>query len=389
LSENDQEALMSSAREESYAAGSVICREGDPGDALFIVRQGRVAVLKEVGNGDHTLLGYRGTGEILGEVSLVGQQPRTASLIAADDTELICVAAEDFPGLMDQHPGIGQAILKVLSDRLQAADLARTSIFHEERAFEQRLERASGEAARLAELARVRQETIEIIAHDLRTPLTVIDGCLQMLRSNLSEEGQPQAIDMLDLAERSSSKLMALLEELLSAARREVPTVMLIREPVDVAGLLSVAVESARVSAKDAKIKIGLEVAPGLPSPVGDRAQLDRVTSNLLDNALSYTPTGGRILVGASANHNEIRVSITDTGPGVPREHRELIFERFSRVPGSKGRKLGFGLGLHFCRQVIEAHRGQIWVEAGPEDVGSRFIYTLPLERDMISDGSS
>ena len=151
LNEKDHQALISSTCEEQHSAGSVICREGEPSDALYIIRRGRVAVLKEVGNGDHALLGYRGPGEILGEVSLVGQQPRTASLIAADDTELMCVSANEFPSLMEQHPGIGRAILKVLSDRLQAADAARTSIFYEEKAFAQRLERASGEAARLAE----------------------------------------------------------------------------------------------------------------------------------------------------------------------------------------------------------------------------------------------
>jgi signal transduction histidine kinase len=380
LSEEEREALFSSGCKECHSEGSVICREGEPGDILYVIRKGQVAVLKEVGDGEHTVLGYRGTGEILGEMSLLTQQPRTASLIAADDTVLMCVSASDFTRLMERYPGISKAILRVLSDRLQAADVARTSTFYEEKALAQRLEQASGEATRLGELARVRQETIELVAHDLRTPLTVIDGCIQLLRSSLPNASETPASDIMDLAERSSSKLMDLLEDLLNAARRDVPAVIPARESVDLGGLVELATESAKVSAHGTGIRFDLQVEPGLARPLADGAQLERVVGNLLDNAVSYTPAGGSIGIEAAMDGEEIRVSVTDTGPGVPEEHRKLIFERFSRVPSTRGRKQGFGLGLAYCRQVIEAHSGRIWVEDNPSGEGSRFIFTLPSE---------
>jgi signal transduction histidine kinase len=102
------------------------------------------------------------------------------------------------------------------------------------------------------------------------------------------------------------------------------------------------------------------------------------VLGNLVDNAISYTPAGGRVVVSATAKGTGAEVSVTDTGSGIPVEYREHIFDRFSQVPGAQGRRRGFGLGLYFCRQVVQAHGGQIWMESGPHDIGSRFFFTLP-----------
>jgi signal transduction histidine kinase len=377
LAPSDRAALTAKGRTEFFAAGSVICREGDPGNELYILQEGRVAVLKEVSSGRPVLLSIRGRGEILGEMSLVGEQPRSASLIAVEKTQLLRITADRFRVLMNEYPGISWNVLLVLNDRLHEADIARTVILKEEQDLAQRLERLTSEAERLAELARVRQETIELVAHDLRTPLTVIDGCIQMLELSLSEEALASAGKILSLAQRSASRLMTLLEELLAAARQEVTYASLARQPVNLSQMLADCLESVRAKAKEVELDLVLALPPTLPCPSGDPTQLRRVLDNLIENAISYTPEGGQITLGASATEEQVAVSITDTGPGVPLEYREVIFERFTRVPGVQGRKQGFGLGLYFCRQVIEAHGGQIWVEPGPKEVGSRFVFTL------------
>jgi signal transduction histidine kinase len=380
LGEDDRRVLFSQASEEWHAAGSVICREGDPGEALYIVKSGRIAVIKEVSEGRPTLLGYRGAGDIVGEMSVVSQQPRFASLIAVEPTDLLCVGTSKFSELVTERPTISWAILNVLNDRLHAADLARTRILREEQDLARRVERLTGEADRLAELARVRQETVELIVHDLRTPLAVIDGCMELMRASLSEEALGPMAEVLELARRNSRRLLALVEDLLQAGRQEVPGAALSFQPVDLVGLLERAVETARLAAAQADIRILLNLPGDLPLPRGDTAQLERVLENLLDNAVSYTPAGGRITVAAAERKGQIEVSVTDNGPGVPPQHREHIFERFGRVPGLEGRRQGFGLGLYFCRQVVQAHGGRIWVEPGPANVGSRFVLTLPLE---------
>jgi signal transduction histidine kinase len=380
LSEDDRTALRSHARSERHTAATIICHEGDPGEAVYVIESGQVAVLKETADGHFTLLARRGPGEILGEMSLVGRQLRSASLIAVEDTDLLCIEAADFPPLMNTHPGISWAVLSALNERLQAADIARTIIVQSEQDLVRRVQRLTTETERMAELAAVRQETIELIIHDLHTPLAVVEGCLQMLRSQLPDDVLRSSGEALNLAERASGRLLSLLDELLTAARQEDVGLSLDRQPVDLLHLSREAVEGVWPIAEQAGISLALDIPSDLPFPLADRAQLERVLVNLLDNAISYTPGGGRIVVAAAQSKDGVQLSVTDTGPGIPPEHREQIFQRFTRVPGLEGRRRGFGLGLYLCRQVVQAHGGRIWVEPGPGDRGSRFVLTLPLD---------
>jgi len=358
---------------------TVVCREGDAPEALYIIQSGRVAVLKEVEKGRPVLLGYRGPGEILGEMSLVAEQPRSASLVTVEDTALLRIAAADFPSLAAHYPGINRAMLSILSDRLQEADVARTSVVREERGLAQRLEMVTGEAERLAEMVRVRKETLELVVHDLRTPLTVIDGCLDMMRVSLPRDTPPSVFQLLEIAQRSTRRLTDLSESLLETARCEATAEELARRPLNIGGLVENAVECSWAMARGSNLDLQIQVSADLPHPAGDPAQVQRVLDNLLENAISYTPPGGRILVAAQPVNGQVQVSVTDTGPGVPAEQRHAIFERFVRLPAARARRQGLGLGLYFCRQVVQAHGGRIWVEPGPENVGSRFVFTLPL----------
>ncbi len=105
-----------------------------------------------------------------------------------------------------------------------------------------------------------------------------------------------------------------------------------------------------------------------------------RVLINLLDNALKFTPEGGIITVGTVLDEEGfVTIRVTDAGPGIPEDYYEKVFTRFSQVPGLLGRRRGSGLGLAFCRLVIDAHNGRIWVETGEDGVGTTLAFTLPL----------
>jgi NtrC-family two-component system sensor histidine kinase KinB len=132
--------------------------------------------------------------------------------------------------------------------------------------------------------------------------------------------------------------------------------------------------------ASEAGISLQNEVPTELPKIRADNGKIGRVLTNLLDNALKFTPDGGQISISAEANPaGTITVHVSDTGPGIPEDFREKIFDRFSQVPGQSGRRRGSGLGLTFCKLAVEAHGGRIWVEPRPGG-GSIFTLTLPIE---------
>jgi signal transduction histidine kinase len=103
---------------------------------------------------------------------------------------------------------------------------------------------------------------------------------------------------------------------------------------------------------------------------------VSRILANLLDNAVKFSPRGGKIKISTSLIADEVRICVRDTGPGIPPEYEETIFERFSQVPGQVGRRRGSGLGLAFCKLAVESQGGRIWVESIPEG-GSKFVFTL------------
>jgi signal transduction histidine kinase len=376
LDEADWSALVERGRRVRFLGGSVVFREGETGDLLYIVIAGRVAVLKEKGDGQSALLAYRGPGDILGEMTVMSDIPRSATVIAVEDSDLLCVDGGVFRTLTSATPGICRTMLTVLSERLRAADIVRTAVVQEERNLAQQLHKWTTEAERLGELARLRQQTIDLIVHDLRSPLGVIRGCLEVLE----ESADDQLLRVVSIARRSTNRLLSLVEVLLQAAQQEVLGVSLNKQFLDLTELLQVTVHSLRATVVPPDVELVLELPSDLPCPLGDKDQLERVVGNLLDNAISYTPGGERVVLSVDVREGELEIGVVDAGPGIPAQYREQIFERFGRVPGSKGRRRGFGLGLYFCRQAVQAHGGRIWVEPGPGNIGSRFAFTLPLK---------
>ncbi|MFN2110539.1 MAG: sensor histidine kinase, partial [Anaerolineae bacterium] len=114
------------------------------------------------------------------------------------------------------------------------------------------------------------------------------------------------------------------------------------------------------------------------PTVMLDAERIERVLCNLLDNAVKYTLRGA-ITITAELEGNHIKVSVNDKGPGIPPAEREHVFARFTQVEGEERRRRGFGLGLRFCYLAVQAHGGDIWVETGDNDIGSKFVFTLPL----------
>ncbi|HQN42545.1 MAG TPA: ATP-binding protein [Anaerolineaceae bacterium] len=153
---------------------------------------------------------------------------------------------------------------------------------------------------------------------------------------------------------------------------------MLQRAVVRLPALVENIAAQMRVTYKAGRVELRVELPADLPPVLIDEEKIGRVLANLLDNAIKYTPPEGHVTISARQQNGQVAVMVTDTGPGIPAGERERVFERFAQVPGEGQKRRGFGLGLTFCRLTVEAHGGTIHVEAGPNDVGSRFVFTVP-----------
>ncbi len=228
-------------------------------------------------------------------------------------------------------------------------------------------------------IAEAREMITETLVHDLRSPLSAVLGALDVMSESAGEQQSDVFPQALQLARRSSRRVMGMVESLLDISRMQAGGMDLNWTAVNLPALVVNILVDFTPQSQDFGVQLVNELPPDLPSVWADQGKLSRILTNLVDNAFKFTPAGGHITVGAELQaQGTMAIWVSDTGPGIPIEYREKIFERFTQVPGQRGRRRGSGLGLTFCRLAVEAHGGKIWVESNP-DGGSLFIFTLPL----------
>ncbi len=228
---------------------------------------------------------------------------------------------------------------------------------------------------------RLREELINMLVHDLRAPLAVVRGCLEMLEGTLPVTQEPDTGRLLAMAQRNIEQLFGMIDTLLDIHRLESGRLTITPTPIEARDLLQDVVEHLRGAAEKANITLTLDVAPDLPILLVDVDLMRRVVRNLLDNAIKFTPDDGSVRVWArrSADGRQVELGVSDTGPGIPPEAQARLFKKFEQVISKGGRRRGTGLGLPFCKLAVEAHGGAIRVESAPGQ-GSTFIITLPAE---------
>lgn len=369
------------ATERTYKPGEYVFREQDAGDALYFVAAGTVAIMKDAESDAPLVLGYRGKGEMIGEVSLIVDSPRTASVLAIEGTTLLELPRKEFWRLVDADQEFRHMVMHTLIDRLLVADESRRRAAFHERDLFARLASLSGEHERLAEIMQLRQETVQFIIHDLRNPLNLVTTALSMMEVDLDPESEMGSFMI--IARRGLERMLALVEALLDVERLEGDDVVLNFDQFDMGRLLTEVVERVRPMAELTDVGISL-VLPEIPLPVvtADFQRIDRVVQNLVDNAMKYTPPGKHITVRAEADVNSVLVAVDDEGPGIPPDRRDRLFARFAQLDANSNARRGFGLGLAYCRSAVQAHGGRIWVDDPPSGVGTRFIFSLPLKHN-------
>ena len=258
--------------------------------------------------------------------------------------------------------------------------LARVRAALRTRQLQDRLRQANAE---LRAADQNRQELVSMLAHDIRGLLGAVSSAVEMARLDLDDLPQRDAHRFLDIAERNTTEMVELATNLLDSYRLEQGRLRPRRDRVELAAIAEDVVDRLAAQARHRDVRLDLVVGSGA-QVMGDPDLLGRVLLNLMTNALKFSPPGGRVTVELGARltppggHAGVVVTVTDEGPGVPLADRDRIFERFTTLPVPGGRKpSGTGLGLAFCRKVIDLMDGAIWVEGEP-GAGSTFAFVLP-----------
>jgi NtrC-family two-component system sensor histidine kinase KinB len=237
----------------------------------------------------------------------------------------------------------------------------------------------------LARLDELRSELVAVASHELRTPLTTLQMNLLLLEEGAASLDNRQR-DLLRAAALGAEELAGTIEELLDMTRIEAGQLRLSRSRFALRDVVEQTVRGLRPRFDDAEIGLGVIDDAAGAVILGDASRLRIVFVNLLSNALKYTPSGGEVTVRLAPGPTEadivtLKVAVTDTGPGIPAEFRERVFERFFRVeheqPAAGEGIRGAGIGLFLCRQIVEAHGGRIWCEPG-EHGGTTIAFLLP-----------
>jgi signal transduction histidine kinase len=253
--------------------------------------------------------------------------------------------------------------------------------------FDHMAERLEAAFERERTLEASRRELVAAVSHDLRTPLATTRAMLEAIADGVvSDPIEVRRYHGLMLHE--VHHLSRLIDDLFELSQIESGALQLRPESVSLSEIVSVTLAAYDARARDGGIVLEQSVAPTLPSAFADPLRLQRVLRNLVDNALDNTPPGGLIRVAAAAPDGEAvaRVSVSDTGPGVPPAERERIFERFYRGERSRQRsetasgRVGAGLGLSIARGLVQAQHGRIWIEPTTAG-GAAFYFTVPLAR--------
>jgi signal transduction histidine kinase len=233
---------------------------------------------------------------------------------------------------------------------------------------------------KLRELERVRDDLMKMIVHDLKTPLTSVLATLEMLADgDFGEVSTPQKVAIGDV-ESKSEDLLALIDDILEVARIEEANITLTLAPMAPGALLAELVHEWNHRFQQEQTTVFVSVADDAPIFTGDKGLIKRVFSNLIQNAVTHSSRAVHLDLSARRAGHGVLFTVSDNGPGIPPEYHEVIFRKFGQVEMPRTpRTRSSGLGLTFCKLVVERHRGRIWVNSA-EGKGSSFYIELPSD---------
>ncbi len=347
--------LEQTAQMRRFQPGTSIFREGDPGDGLYVIGEGKVQIVCWVGHEERRVLSTLGPGEFFGEMAVLDEQARSATALAETEVRAYFVPKVDLLQALERNSRLAVRLMKEFSLRL--------------RDFNHQYTQEVLQAERLALVGRFART----IVHDFKNPLNIIGISADMaamdnasLEMRLTSRGRIR---------RQVERMSNMIGELLEFTRGSGSTVVLGR--VDYADFVTPLLEELRSESEVKGANIVLECDPPKTRLLIDPVRLGHVFHNILNNACDAMPEGGTIFLRFRQESDSVVTEIEDTGPGIAAEIAPRLFEAFATY----GKSRGTGLGLSICKRIIEDHSGRIVATNGARG-GAIFSITLPVRRE-------
>jgi signal transduction histidine kinase len=358
LPEADLVAIAAFCHEEVCHEGGIVLVEGETADRLFVVERGKIALEKRIQLGRHSTprnatIGYVNPGQIAGVSALTYPFEYSTSAVCVEPARGLMIDGVSLRAYLQDNPAVGLAVMSDLAalvgDRYRNATHTLTYF-------------------------------LSVVSHELRSPLAAIENYLQTMLGGFAGELSPKQERMLRRCVLRVTELRAQIGDVVDLARMRPEQIQADFEWFDPSEVATESIEDVRLAAVEKTVHIRIEPPPNFEPIVGARRRMRQVFTNVLNNAIRYSPEGGTVTFRAWYTPDAVCFQVDDEGPGIPPDDLPHIFKDFFRG-GSAGETAGMGLGLSIAKKIVDAHEGQILVENLGSDenpAGTRFTVTIP-----------
>ena len=385
LAEEELQEMATATQLRTYPPEYVLCHEGAYEDIFYIVADGSASISKTISEQDgERVLRIAGKGDLVGEMALIQNVPRSATVRTLTDFTVLEMGKKDFENLLSRSPSMAINIIRTTLDRMLAND--KIAI--------QDLQKSNKV---LRQLDRNKLEFIQVAAHELRTPLTVLKGFVNMLGSFPEIKSNASLGEVLNGIIKGADRMHEVVNTMLDVTRIDSETLKISPVPMPLKRIFNDLPTDVVKAAAERNIDLIIEQDADTPSINADPSLIQKAVYHLVVNAIKYTPDGGKVTMRSRPitfknDVQGVELSVADTGIGLEAEHHELIFEKFYQVGDvaihSSGKTSfkggGPGLGLAIVRGVARAHGGKAWVESSGYDEdnfpGCTFYLHLPID---------
>lgn len=367
ISPAEVQEIIINSQIKSYPAGVVLCKEDAVEHTFYMILEGEFEVTKTINNSEERLLKTLNAGDFFGEMALIHNAPRAATVRSRTPVIVLELDKAGFDRVLKHSPSVATAMVAEISNRLRANDQLAIEDLR------LRARELADAYQKLAEQDLARNEFLTSIAHELRTPLMVASGYLHTLKKGILSGDQ--LTSTIEIVSRNVDQIVNLTNDLLFLQEQDL--VLRDFQSVNLPAIVTKVVESYQNKAKSKGVTIRVRNNPNLPAIQGDETSLERAITGLVDNAIKFSHPNGTVDIRFADLGNHVSISVVDYGIGIDPQIRPRIFDRFFHLEKS-GDEIydGLGIGLSITRQVIQQHRGILDVDSEP---GKGTTFTISL----------